>query len=198
MIRWIAGAAIVGLVCSCSSANNATRRTVPRSPAALVSAHSSTPDPQVPSPPPPPFGYCGGLRTVADAQWIVRGGAAVAFVEADVAGPPVRIPHVTGAVANVVTHVHVLAGRLPRPVPPTFETPGLPAGSYLLLLGYLSGTYFVAFGMYGAYELAGGHGYRLCYAFDRRGRRHVRTGITRVADLTHLFASALRSSPGSG
>jgi hypothetical protein len=137
----------------------------------------------------PPFGYCGGLHSVADTGYIVNSGFAVAFVRTTVSAR--GRPEAGGDTAGRVSHTTLLAGKLPGGRPTRVETPDLRPGRYLLLLGY-HGAYYVAAGLYGSFRREGRHAYRLCYDFHDPHQQLVRTGVTTVSGLTRLFARGLR------
>lgn len=163
--------------------------------AARLAQHSvrAHPPTVVPSPPPPPFGYCGGLETTSAARYVTSRGGAVALVQAEVDAAPTPIPHVSPVEQrNPLAHVRVLAGSLPDGPLSEIDSTPLRQRRYLLLVGDTGyGGYFTALGEYGTYAIHGHHAYRTCYD-DSSGASHlVRRGITSVRGLTRLFARAL-------
>ena len=192
----------IALIASCSSTQASTKpaqatdsparhSSITSPPALSRSRPAATP---VPSPWPPPFGYCGGLRSVSDARYIVRAGAGVALVQAEVADDPTPIPGVNPAEqSNPLRHVRTLAGTLPDGPLSAIDAPPLPRRRYLILVGDTGrGGYFAAFGDYGIYTIHGHNAYRACNDFSGDPGHLVREGVTSVRGLTHLFSRALR------
>jgi hypothetical protein len=142
---------------------------------------------------PPPFGYCGGLRSVADARYITMGGAAVALVSAVATGSGTPIPHVTAPERYLpLSQVHVLAGHLPDGPLTTIESSPLRQGGYVIVVGDTgAGGYFPALGLYGLYRVSGNHAFRTCTDFSGTSPQRVTTGITTVRGLRTIFAKAL-------
>jgi hypothetical protein len=128
-----------------------------------------------PSPPPEAWGYCGNIRSEADARSLVGGGEATALVEAHAAG------------AAILSY-RVLAGRATGLQ--TLNNLTVPPGRYLLLLGGAAPTdYYAALGYYGVYRIAGAHAYQLC----AYGVTEVkRGGVTDTDRITELLRNALR------
>lgn len=192
-------AAMVGCVAACSSGPAGLAPSPAGSPhrtqaagLAKLSVRSHLPT-VAPSSPPPPFGYCGGIRTISDAQYITTRGEAVALVRAVVSGPPRPIPHVSRVEErNPLAHVRVLAGSLPNGPLTAIDSSPLRQRRYLVVVGDTGvGDYFAASGEYGTYAIHGHRAYRTCYDPNSGATHLVRSGITSVSGLTRLFARAL-------
>lgn len=175
--------------------SRAAAASLPGSAAATHGTGSAHPSTVIPSPPPPPFGYCGGLRSVADARYIVAGGAAVALVSAVISGPGSPIRHVKVVRTMPVSDVRLLAGHLPDGPLTDIDSSPLATGRYLIVVGDTGrGGYFPALGFYGVYAIAGAHAYRTCYDFSGKPAHLVRVGITTIDGLSRIFAKALRTT----
>ena len=202
-LRYVVLSGVVALALlssGCSSASPTRPSTATASQTPATARHSSTtraPAVEARTAPPPhsspfapPFGYCGGLRTISDARYIVSSGLAVALVRATLSGRGRRI--VRGTRATRVNRVTLLAGRLTNGPVTKIDTIGLHAGRYVLLIGGGRGDYYVAAGLYGTFRPRGSHAYRVCNDFDGKPDHLVRSGITTISGLTRLFAHALR------
>jgi hypothetical protein len=191
---WCAALTISGvaLASACSSAAPTDRATpaAPRTSQSVATRATARQEPTVHSSPgAPPFGYCGGLRSVTDTDSIVDSGLAVGFVRATVSAH--GTPEAGATRASRVSHVTLLAGRLPGGRPARIDTIDLRPGRYLLLVGYARATYYVAAGLYGTFRAEGDHGFRLCSDYRSPHEHLVRTGVTTISGLTRLFARSL-------
>jgi hypothetical protein len=151
-------------------------RSQPASSATRTTQSSSQPAPvPAPSPPPEAWGYCGNIRSEADARSLVMSGEATALVEAHAAG-------------TAILSYRVLAGRAAGLQ--TLNNLTVPPGRYLLLLGgATSPDYYAAFGYYGVYRIVGAHSYQLCAYGVTEGKRG---GVTDTDRIIELLRKALR------
>lgn len=134
---------------------------------------SDGPDAPGPSPTAQAWGSCGNIRNETDARSLVASGEATALVEARLVG-------------TAVTSYTVLAGHVTE-----LRTLNLAAapGRYIVLLGGTQHDYYVAFGYYGMYRVAGPHAYQLC-AYN--GPQVKRGGVTDAKQIIELLRDALR------